>query len=133
MTLVDPEGKIWVGDVVRLHSSQHHLCSLETSLQPVGDVWNFPNAYAHSIQAKNVDTEFIVAFELSDYGRASGYTLSDWFAHTPKATLAKNFGWTDPALLDHIPKAYTYLFPCKHAGPMQNFPFPSKVTSFVSI
>jgi len=81
----------------------------------VGDIWNFPHAYAHSIQAKNVDTEFIVAFDKGDTGGDSSWNLQEWFRTTPKYILAKNFGFTDLSDLAGVPKSFVFAFPCKHS------------------
>jgi len=92
VTCVTPEGQAYVADV------------------PAGDIWNFPKAYPHSIQAKNVETELIIAFDLPDVRADSSWTLQDWLAHTPKGVVAKNFGWDDPSLLDQIPTKYQHSY-----------------------
>jgi len=92
VTCVTPEGQSWTGDV------------------PVGDLWNFPNSYPHSIQAKNVDTEFFVVFDIAHSSGGTAWHLQDWLARTPKATVAKNFGWTDPKILDKIPTNFIFVY-----------------------
>ena len=71
----------------------------------MGDVWYFPRGYGHSIQAKKTTTEFVIAFNEGGGALGSGtHSLQDWFLRTPHSVLGKNFGWTDPAILQGLPK-----------------------------
>ena len=58
-----------------------------------GDLWYFPAGYPHSLQGLGPDgCEFVICF---DDGAASEFNtllVTDWIAHTPPATLGKNFG-----------------------------------------
>jgi oxalate decarboxylase len=75
VTVIDPMGRPYVADVKE------------------GDIWYFPAGYPHSLQGLRPDgCEFIICF---DDGAASEYNtllVTDWFAHTPPAVLAENFG-----------------------------------------
>ncbi|BCL80064.1 oxalate decarboxylase [Ktedonobacteria bacterium brp13] len=57
-----------------------------------GDLWFFPEAYPHSLQAfGGPGSEFILVFMDGDYSENDTFLLSDAFAHLPKDILAKNF------------------------------------------
>lgn len=75
VTVLDPSGRPYVADVKE------------------GDIWYFPAGYPHSLQGLGPDgCEFVICF---DDGAASEFNtllVTDWFAHTPPAVLAKNFG-----------------------------------------
>jgi oxalate decarboxylase len=75
VTVIDPMGRPYVADVKE------------------GDIWYFPAGYPHSLQGLRPDgCEFVICF---DDGAASEYNtllVTDWFAHTPPAVLAENFG-----------------------------------------
>src|ERR1700758_1605498 len=75
VTVIDPTGRPYVADVKE------------------GDIWYFPPGYPHSLQGLGPDgCEFVICF---DNGAASEFNtllVTDWFAHTPPAVLAENFG-----------------------------------------
>jgi oxalate decarboxylase len=75
VTVLDPHGRPYVADVKE------------------GDIWYFPAGYPHSLQGLGPDgCEFVICF---DDGAASEFNtllVTDWFAHTPPAVLAQNFG-----------------------------------------
>jgi oxalate decarboxylase len=75
ITVLDAQGRPYVADVKE------------------GDLWYFPAGYPHSLQGLGPDgCEFIICF---DDGHASEFNtllVTDWFAHTPPAILAENFG-----------------------------------------
>jgi oxalate decarboxylase len=75
VTVIDPMGRPYVADVKE------------------GDIWYFPAGYPHSLQGLGPDgCEFVICF---DDGAASEFNtllVTDWFAHTPPAVLAENFG-----------------------------------------
>src|ERR1700719_747634 len=75
VTVLDPQGRAYVADVKE------------------GDIWYFPAGYPHSLQGLGPDgCEFVICF---DNGAASEFNtllVTDWFAHTPPAVLAENFG-----------------------------------------
>jgi len=92
ITAVDPEGKSIVNDV---HA---------------GDLWLFPGGMPHSIQGLGPDgAKFLLVFNQGDFDEFSTFLLSDWFKHTPKEVLAKNFN-TPASTFDNIPKERLYIF-----------------------
>ena len=58
----------------------------------VGDLWNFPAGVPHSIQGLEEGCEFLLVFDDGSFSEDATFLLTDWFAHTPKEVLAKNFG-----------------------------------------
>ncbi len=74
VTAVDPEGRNFVDDV------------------GVGDLWFFPPGIPHSIQGLAEGCEFLLVFDNGAFSENSTFLLTDWFAHTPRDVLAKNFG-----------------------------------------
>jgi oxalate decarboxylase len=74
-----------------------------------GDLWFFPQGIPHHIQALDQGVEFLLVFDDGQFTENSTFLLSDFFAHTPKSVLAKNFGWT-LGELDRIPGAEKYIF-----------------------
>ena len=92
ITAVDPDGKSFVNDV---HA---------------GDLWLFPGGTPHSIQGLGPDgCKFLLVFNQGDFDEFSTFLLSDWFKHTPKEVLAKNFN-TPKATFNNIPKEKLYIF-----------------------
>ena len=58
-----------------------------------GDLWFFPAGIPHSIQGLRVDgCEFLLVFDDGGFSENSTFLITDWFAHTPRDVLAKNFG-----------------------------------------
>src|SRR5216683_6400114 len=70
----------------------------------VGDLWNFPAGIPHSIQALDEGCEFLLVFDDGNFSEDSTFLITDWFAHTPREVLAKNFGVPEAAF-DNIPDA----------------------------
>ena len=58
----------------------------------VGDLWNFPAGVPHSIQGLEEGCEFLLVFDDGSFSEDATFLLTDWFVHTPKEVLAKNFG-----------------------------------------
>jgi oxalate decarboxylase len=56
----------------------------------VGDLWYFPPGIPHSIQGLE-GCEFLLVFDNGSFSEDSTFLITDWFAHTPKEVLAKNF------------------------------------------
>src|SRR5713226_9235083 len=79
ISAVDQEGRNFVDDV------------------GVGDLWNFPSGVPHSIQGLEEGCEFLLVFDDGDFSEDSTFLISDWFAHTPREVLAKNFGVPEAA------------------------------------
>jgi oxalate decarboxylase len=84
ITVVDQEGRNFIDDV------------------GVGDLWNFPSGIPHSIQALGEGCEFLLVFDDGSFSENETFLITDWFAHTPRDVLAKNFGVPESAFA-HIP------------------------------
>ena len=82
VTAVDQEGRNFVNDV------------------GVGDLWNFPAGIPHSIQGLEEGCEFLLVFDNGAFSENETFLITDWFAHTPRHVLAKNFGVTESAFGD---------------------------------
>lgn len=92
ITAVDPEGRSFVNDV-------HE-----------GDLWLFPGGIPHSIQGLGPDgARFVLVFNQGDFDEFSTFLLSDWFKHTPKEVLAKNFA-VPASTFANIPKEKLYIY-----------------------
>ena len=63
----------------------------------VGDLWNFPAGIPHSIQGLEEGCEFLLVFDNGNFSENETFLISDWFAHTPREVLAKNFGVAESA------------------------------------
>lgn len=99
VTCLDPQGHNFVGNV------------------GVGDLWYFPAGYPHSIQALEEGCEFLLAFDSGNFSENDTFLLSDWFAHTPKGVLAKNFG-VPQSDFQHLPSpSQRYIYPGIVPGP----------------
>jgi oxalate decarboxylase len=103
ITAVDPGGHNFVDDV------------------GVGDLWYFPSGVPHSIQGLNPDgCEFLLVFDDGDFDEDNTFLLSDWFKHTPKEVLSKNFGVPEAAYA-HLPDpSELYIFNAKAPGPLES-------------
>ena len=93
----------------------------------VGDLWNFPAGIPHSIQGLDEGCEFLLVFDDGTFSEDSTFLISDWFTHTPKEVLAKNFGvaaseFADlPRDIDHT----RYMFPVPVPGPLSSDRVPN--------
>lgn len=85
ITAVDADGRNFIDDV------------------GAGDLWNFPKGIPHSIQGLEEGCEFLLVFDDGDFSENETFLLTDWFAHTPREVLAKNFGVPE-ASFANIPK-----------------------------
>jgi oxalate decarboxylase len=75
ITVLDTSGRPYVADVNE------------------GDLWYFPAGYPHSLQGLGPDgCEFVICFDDGDASEFNTLLVTDWFAHTPPAILAQNFG-----------------------------------------
>jgi oxalate decarboxylase len=88
---VDQEGRNFLEDVER------------------GDLWFFPKGIPHHIQALREGVEFLLVFDDGEFSENSTFLMSDFFAHTPKSVLAKNFGWSREQMA-HMPEKEKYIF-----------------------
>ncbi|MEA2591826.1 MAG: oxalate decarboxylase, partial [Actinomycetota bacterium] len=69
-----------------------------------GDLWNFRAGIPHAIQALEEGCEFLLVFDDGNFSENETFLITDWFAHTPREVLAKNFGVPEAAF-DNIPDA----------------------------
>ena len=79
ITAIDSDGRNFISDIGE------------------GDIWNFPSGIPHSIQGLADGCEFLLVFDDGDFSENETFLLTDWFAHTPLAVLAKNFGVPESA------------------------------------
>jgi oxalate decarboxylase len=107
ITAVDPNGRNFIADV------------------GVGDLWYFPPGIPHSIQGLEEGCEFLLVFDDGHFSDLDTFSISDWFAHTPKDVLAANFGVPENAFA-HIPTEQRYIFQSKVPGALagQTVPDP---------
>ena len=102
LTAIDAEGHGFIDDV------------------GLGDLWNFPAGIPHSIQGLEEGCEFLLVFDDGDFSENETFLISDWFAHTEPAVLAKNFGVPAEAFAD-LPtdlEHSRYIFPGRMPGPL---------------
>jgi oxalate decarboxylase len=86
----------------------------------VGDLWYFPAGIPHSIQGLENGCEFLLVFDSGDFSENETFLITDWFKHTERAVLAKNFGVPETAFAD-IPvdiEHQRYIFPGPTPGPI---------------
>jgi oxalate decarboxylase len=92
-----------------------------------GDLWYFPSGIPHSIQGLEPDgCEFLLAFDDGKFSEFDTFSISDWFAHTPKEALAKNFA-ADPNTFAKIPHEQLYIFQGKVSSAQPTQPGASGV------
>jgi len=92
ITAVDAEGRSFVNDVA------------------AGDLWLFPGGIPHSIQGLGPDgCKFLLVFNQGDFDEFDTFLLTDWFAHTPKEVLARNFEVPE-STFDNVPKKELFIF-----------------------
>ena len=84
ISILDEEGRLFLDDV------------------SVGDLWYFPAGLPHSIQALGDGVEFLLVFDSGDFSENETFLITDWFNHTPREVLAKNFGVPESAF-DNLP------------------------------
>ena len=99
-----------------------------------GDLWYFPAGLPHSIQGIGKEgCEFLLAFDDGNFSEDNTFLLTDWFAHTPRDVLAKNFSVPESAFAN-IPKEELYIFMGKVPPPLDknrvigNGPIPLKLS-----
>jgi oxalate decarboxylase len=74
ITLIDQEGRNFIADI------------------GPGDLWYFPAGLPHYIQGLEEGCEFLLVFNDGKFSEHNTFSLSDWFAYTPKDVLSANFG-----------------------------------------
>jgi oxalate decarboxylase len=91
ITAVDEDGRNFVDDIGE------------------GDLWYFPAGIPHSIQGLEEGCEFLLVFDDGGFSEDATFLISDWFAHTPRDVLAKNFGVPESDF-DDLPHDERYIF-----------------------
>jgi oxalate decarboxylase len=83
------------------------------------DLWFFPAGVPHSIQGLEPDgCEFILVFDDGAFSEDETFSICDWFAHTPRDVLAKNFGVAESDF-DRLPPGERYIFQGRLPGPLK--------------
>lgn len=82
-----------------------------------GDLWYFPPGIPHSIQGLEEGCEFLLVFDDGNFSDLSTFSISDWFAHTPKDVLSGNFGIPESAFAN-IPAEQRYIYQSTVPGPI---------------
>lgn len=99
ITAISPDGREFVDDV------------------EAGDLWYFPSGVPHSIKGLSEGAEFILAFDDGSFSENSTFSITDWFAHTPKDVLAANFGVSEEEF-ENIPSGEVYMYQGAVPGPI---------------
>ncbi|MGM9924494.1 MAG: oxalate decarboxylase family bicupin [Bacillus sp. (in: firmicutes)] len=99
ITAIDSQGRNFIADVKQ------------------GDLWYFPAGLPHSIQGLENGCEFLLVFDDGNFTDLDTFTISDWFAHTPKEVLSANFG-VPLSAFENIPKKEKYIFQAPIPGPL---------------
>ncbi|MEW1859083.1 oxalate decarboxylase family bicupin [Streptomyces sp. NBC_00669] len=74
-----------------------------------GELWFFPQGIPHHIQALDDGVEFLLVFNDGQFSENNTFQVTDWFNHTPRSVLAKNFGVAEEDF-DAIPTSELYMF-----------------------
>lgn len=82
-----------------------------------GDLWYFPPGIPHSIQGLQDGCEFLLVFDDGHFSDLNTFSISDWFAHTPREVLSANFGVPEDAF-QHLPSGQVYIYQGKVPGPI---------------
>lgn len=99
----------------RITAVDQNDCTFQADVQE-GDLWYFPPGIPHSIQGLHDDgCEFLLVFDDGNFTEDATFSLTDWFAHTPKEVLAKNFSVPE-SVFDKIPEKELYIFQSKVPG-----------------
>jgi oxalate decarboxylase len=106
ITAVDQDGRNFVDDVSE------------------GDLWYFPAGIPHSIQGLQEGCEFLLVFDNGDFSENETFLISDWFAHTSREVLAKNFGVAESDFAA-LPPRELYMFQSTVPGPLSSDKVPS--------
>jgi oxalate decarboxylase len=104
ITAIDAQGRNFIADVGE------------------GDLWNFPSGIPHSIQGLAEGCEFLLVFDDGAFSEYQTFLITDWFVHTPRSVLAKNFGVPESAFARIPPNLEDerYIFPGKVPGPLRS-------------
>jgi oxalate decarboxylase len=93
----------------------------------VGDLWFFPAGIPHSIQGLKDGCEFLLVFDSGSFSENETFLITDWFNHTPREVLAKNFGVPQSAF-DNLPTDIDhtrYMFAAPVPGPLTRVQSPA--------
>lgn len=101
ITAINPDGYNFIDDI------------------EVGDLWYFPAGFPHSIQGLEQGCEFLLVFDNGNFSENETFLISDWFLHTPKEILAKNFG-VKPEDFATLPAHELYIFQGDVPGPLSS-------------
>jgi oxalate decarboxylase len=100
ITAVDAQGRSFVNDVT------------------AGDLWLFPGGIPHSIQGLGPDgAKFLLVFNDGDFNEFETFLLTDWFKHTPKDVLAKNFN-VPASTFANVPNKELFIFAAEMPRPL---------------
>jgi len=91
ITSIDENGKVYNDD---LHAN---------------DLWYFPPGIPHALKGLGEGVEFLLVFDDGGFSENSTFAITDWFAHTPKDVLAKNFDMPE-SYFDDFPDGEKYMF-----------------------
>jgi oxalate decarboxylase len=105
ITAVDQDGRNFIADI------------------GVGDLWYFPPGIPHSIQGLQEGCEFLLVFDDGSFSDLNTFSISDWFAHTPRDVLSANFGIPESAFA-HIPTEQRYIFQAEVPGSLESQKVP---------
>jgi oxalate decarboxylase len=105
ITAVDQNGRNFIADV------------------GVGDLWYFPPGIPHSIQGLEQGCEFLLVFDDGSFSDLNTFSISDWFAHTPRDVLSANFGVLE-SVFANIPTGQRYIFQADVPGPLESQKIP---------
>ena len=88
-----------------------------------GDLWYFPPGIPHSIQGLEDGAEVLLVFDDGSFSDIDTFSISDWFAHTPKDVLSANFGVPESAF-DGMPDDQVYIYQAEVPGPLASQQVP---------
>ncbi len=74
-----------------------------------GGLWLAPAGFPHAIQGLEEGTEFVLVFNDGNFSENQTLLVTELFAHTPRAVLAKNFGVPQSAF-EGLPAPEKYIF-----------------------
>nr|MDH3077326.1 cupin domain-containing protein [Bacillus velezensis] len=72
-----------------------------------GDLWYFPSGIPHSIQGLEQGSEFLLVFDDGSFSENSTFSVTDWFAHTPRACWRRTSVFPDMSWLIFTRKSVT--------------------------
>lgn len=103
----------------RITAVDENGCTFQDDVS-AGDLWNFPAGIPHSIQGLEPDgCEFLLIFDDGSFSEEETFLLTDWFIHTPKDVLAKNFGVPE-STFDVLPKKTLWIFQAPVPGSLDS-------------